>query len=121
MSRNPLRDHAPDPPDPPDPPPRERTRQTDLAALLEGTDQQLANELYEAFNAKAAENGARMPEAMWAVAMLQARILAQAEMGQTQTWVAGRFHEMVTAALPGMMLAVERGRRAFEGLPPSDA
>jgi hypothetical protein len=119
MARNPLRGDLP--PVSPDPGPRPGTLNTDLARLLEGIRQDKSNQLYEAFNKAAEANVASLPEAQWAVAMLQARVLAMAEMGGEQVWVAARFAEMVTAALPAMMLAVEQGRRTKAGKPAHDA
>lgn len=119
MSRNPLRDRSP--PDPPEAPPRPATERTQVAQLLAGINQDLANDLYETFNQRALELGVNNPEAMWAVAMLQARVLAAAEIGDQQMWVAARFNEMVKVALPAMIAAVERGKRAHEGRQPHDA
>jgi hypothetical protein len=105
----------------PAPKPDEPMSPTDVARLLEGVDQDKANAMVSAFEAVAQQEQAKNPEAMWAVAILQARVLAAAEMGNEQVWVAARFQEMVALALPAMILATEKGRRAAMGEPKHDA
>lgn len=101
--------------------PRHATPTTsELERLLAGIDQGKANELMAAWDRASRESGATMGEAMWSLAMLQARILASGEMGDEQVWVAARFAELVAAALPAMMLAVEQAKRKAEGKPEHD-
>lgn len=92
---------------------------TDVAQLLEGIRQDASNELMRVFDEASRITGATMGEVMWAIAMVQARILASAQLGDEAEWVARRFHELVQCALPAMMMAVEKARR--EGKPPNDA
>jgi leucyl aminopeptidase (aminopeptidase T) len=88
---------------------------TEVAKLLADVDQGKANHLMRAFDQAAGETGARNCEVMWALAMLQARVLAAAPMGDVQVWTAGRFAEMVRLAYPALALAVEKVRRARSG------
>ncbi len=94
---------------------------TELAILLADIDHDKSNFLVAAFNTAAAKVQAHNGEAMWAIAMLQARVLAMADMGEAQTWAANRFFEMVRVALPGMILAVEQARRSADGSRSHDA
>lgn len=94
---------------------------SEVASLLAGVSQETTNALIAAWDAATTEHGATMGEAMWALAMLQARVLASAEMGDEQVWVAGRFAELVQLALPAMMMAVERAKRLGGERPPNDA
>ena len=92
---------------------------SDAAVLLAGVNQDISNELVRVFDEASRITGAKMGDAMWAMAMLQARVLASAQFGDEQEWAARRFHELVRLALPGMMMAVEKSKR--EGRPPNDA
>lgn len=103
------------------PPETPRAQATDAAVLLASVDQGRANELLRLFDQAAAELKPNMGEAMWAIAMLQARILASAEMGEQQIWAAARFAELVQLAFPAMVLKVEQARRQATGAPASDA
>ena len=94
---------------------------TEVAQLLAGIDQVKADFMMQAFQHAAAEVKAHNPEAMWAIAMLQARMLANAQMGSEQHWVAHRFFDMVRIAIPAMILEVEQVRRQREGELPHDA
>jgi hypothetical protein len=88
---------------------------TEVAEMLAGVDQGKANFLMQAFDHAAGETQAQYSEAMWAIAMLQARVLALAELGPTQIWAAERFAEMVRLALPAVMLQQEKQRRQASG------
>lgn len=95
--------------------------QAEMRAMLEGIRQAVSNDLVQTLEDAARRAGATMGELMWAVAMLQARVLASAEMGDQQVWTAGRFSDLVRLALPAMMLAVERAKHAQPGTHPHDA
>jgi hypothetical protein len=101
------------------PAPDHETR-TDTAELLDGIDQERANLLVEAFDKAAARIKATNPEAMWAVALLQARVLSHAEIGREQIWVAQRFADLVTLALPATIMRREHALRAAAWQPPFD-
>jgi hypothetical protein len=90
---------------------------SEAALLLEGVNQQTANELLRVFDEATRITDAKMGEIMWTLAMLQARVLASAELGDEAEWVARRFHELVRLALPAMMMAVERAKREAKGTP----
>lgn len=92
----------------------------DVAEVLRDIDADVAAELGRAFDAKAQELGADMATAMWAIAQLQARVLAAAPMGSEQVFTASRFAQMVQLAFPFMALMTERSRRRAEGLPETD-
>ena len=94
---------------------------SEVAELLSRVDQDKANELVAAFDGAATRLHAQIAEAMWALAMLQARVLATAPMGPVQVTTAAHMADMVRIALPGMMLAIERGRREATGEQPFDA
>lgn len=89
--------------------------------VLSNVDQQAANVLLDTFNKRAAALGVDVKTAQWAIAMLQAHILARAQMGDAQFHVAAEFATMVKLALPAAMLDVERTLRMFAGQPPNDA
>jgi len=72
----------------------------DLEQLLAGIDQGVANELMEAFRVAAADLGVDDNTAMWALAQLEAAIIANGRPGREQSWRAQRFREMVYVALP---------------------
>ena len=94
---------------------------SDVALLLRDVSQDDANQLMRAFDEEAFKLEARNPTAMWALAMLWAKILASAEIGDEQTWAAARFGEMLQLALPAMMLAVEKAKRLSQGRPSHDS
>lgn len=95
-------------------------RPSDTAVLLAGIDQNKSLALLKCFDEAAAQLQPSMGDMMWCVAQLQARVLASAQMGNEQVWVAGRFHELLQAAFPAMVLAVEHAKRKAQGGPPSD-
>jgi hypothetical protein len=81
---------------------------TDVARLLQDADQDTAARLANGFNDAAAVSGANMATVMWALANLQARVLALSGIGDIQLWQATQFQRMVEVALPAQMIAVER-------------
>jgi hypothetical protein len=77
----------------------------DVVQLLRLTSQDKANALVAAFAAASLEHASSWADAAWAVAMLQAKLLAMAPMGNDQVWAAANFSELVQIALPAAMLA----------------
>ncbi len=77
---------------------------SEVAELLANLDQGRCNSLLTAFNHAAIAIEATNVEAMWAVAMLQAQVLARAEIGGEQVWAATRMGELLRIALPGAIM-----------------
>lgn len=83
----------------------------DLEQLLAGIDQGEANALMQAFHDEAQRLGVGDDTAMWALAQLEAALIANATIGREQQWRAQRLREMVLAALPAAIMhySSERG------------
>ncbi len=75
-----------------------------LEQLLAGIDQGDANALMQAFHNTAAHLGIGDDTAMWAIAQLEAAVIANATIGREQQWRAQRLREMVCAALPAAVM-----------------
>lgn len=99
--------------------PADEPHQPTAAETLAGVRQDVSNALLAKFDEVCADINPTMGEMTWAVAMMQARILASAEFGEMQTWAASQFGRMVAIALPAFMMEVEKRKRA--GKPPNDA
>lgn len=84
---------------PPPPPPQ-------IADVLAGIDQDTATALVNAFNGFAHARNTDVATVMWALANLQATVLAKAGDMELQVWTAMRFAEMVEVALGARMLAM---------------
>jgi hypothetical protein len=88
--------------------------ETDVARLLRDADQDVAARLANAFNDDAAASGCNMATVMWALANLQARVLALTGVGDLQLWQATQFQMMVQVALPAQMVAVEKAKGTMQ-------
>lgn len=82
----------------------------ETAELLAGLDQERCNLLLMAFNKAAVTIRATNSEAMWALSMLEAQVLAHAAYGPEQQWAAARLGEMLRIALPGAMMQAMEGK-----------
>ena len=91
------------------PEPEERVR-SEVAERLANLDQGRCNFLLVSFNEAARKLVATNVEVMWALAMLEAQVLARAEIGGEQTWAATRMGELLRIALPGAMMQAHQGR-----------
>lgn len=88
-------------------------------ALLEQVDQDRANALMEGCADVARALGATTPEIMWTIAMLEARVIATFEIGEPQRQAAEQFSELLAAALPAAIMALEHAKMAMRGGQPS--
>jgi hypothetical protein len=83
---------------------------SEVAEVLANLDQGRCNLLLIAFNNACFGWEATNVEVMWALAMLQAQVLARAEIGGEQIWAATRMGEMLRIALPGAIMQAQQGR-----------
>jgi predicted transcriptional regulator len=88
-------------------------------SLLEQVDQDRANALMEGFSDVCRAVGATTPEIMWTIAMLEARVLATYEIGDDQQQAAMQFSDLLAAALPAAIMALEHAKMAMRGGQPS--
>jgi hypothetical protein len=84
---------------------------SEVAEVLANLDQGRCNLLLIAFNNACFQWESTNVEVMWALAMLQAQVLARAEIGGEQTWAATRMGEMLRIALPGAIMQAQQGKR----------
>lgn len=97
-------------------------RYTD-AELLEGVDIHQVAHLTRAFDIMAQRmNGVTNSTALWAIASLLAKIMAGCALDeQLMTATGQRFSEMLKAAYPAMVRAIEEAERMQAGRPQYDA
>lgn len=88
-------------------------------ALLEQVEQDRANALMEGFADVCRAVGATTPEIMWTIAMLEARVIATYEIGEPQVQAAAQFSDLLAAALPAAIMALEHAKLAMRGGQPS--
>lgn len=91
--------------------------------LLEGVDIYQVAHLTRAFDIMAQRlNGVSNSTALWAIASLLAKIMASYSMDDAAMTATGqRFSEMLKAAYPAMVKAVEEAQRVESGRPQYDA
>lgn len=82
----------------------------EMVALLRDTDQAMSNELMQAFADAARARNARTGEIIWALAMLEAAVVANEDFGEPQQRVAHLMRQMVHAALPAAMMKNAQAR-----------
>ena len=83
---------------------------SEVANMLAEIDQGRCNLLLIAFNDATFKWQSTTVEVMWTLAMMQAQVLARAELGGEQTWAATRMGEMLRIALPGAIMQAHQGR-----------
>ena len=88
----------------------EQAVRSEVANMLAEIDQGRCNDLLAEFNHACRKWQSTTAEVMWALAMLQAQVLARAELGGEQTWAATRMGEMLRIALPGAIMQAHQGR-----------
>lgn len=88
-------------------------RATELYRVLEDVDNRKAARIFQAFSETAKAETANMAEAAWALAQLQAQLLAAAP-GELQLWWAGRLAEMCQLALPTALMAAQAAAHAAQ-------
>ena len=94
-----------------------------LNELLDGVEPSHAEHLVRAFDIMAAKLGhVTNSTALWAIATLLAKVFAGCSLDDALMAATGaRFSEMLRAAYPAMVQALEADRREAEGRPPFDA
>lgn len=87
--------------------------------LLRCVPQDRANALMMAFADACRSIQATTPEIMWTIAMLEARVIATYQIGEPQQRAASQFSELLAAALPAAILALEHAKLAMSGGKPT--